>query len=756
MKDNLNDRINFIIICLFDLVILFSVAWIFSPCKGYPAVNVDGRLDEPEWEHAQKFTQFVVIEPLTLEKPGLSTKALVFSTPAGLSVGFICEQPEDTRTHTITERDADKFNADSVTLMIDFNGDGQIAYEFSVSISNSYRDGTIINEKSFNYDWDSVWKHAVNEDRNNWSVEILLPWSIVSMGGSPGEQQRIGVCFQRRLQSTDQVYAFPAVSSDRPHFISQFAGIEVTTYSSQELEIKPYARALGDLLSDSTSGKAGLDISWRPGQKTHLLATINPDFGYVESDDLVIDFSAYEIRYTEKRPFFTEDQEVFSSRFGLENMLYTRRIGGASDKDGKVSDIEAALKIVGSTGAINYGAFAAQEADDAGRSFYAGRILFPADNWSVGALTTYTERSFLDRTALVNGLDYELNLGHSFRWEGRLVGSKIKTDNNSTDGFGIFNDFGYAIQDRWFFTARVQHFDDTIDLNDMGFMFRNDILVRNFTVRYNRTGFPEDSRIASVSWRLNAHSNRNTAGYRFPLGISLRRNEKMRSGSELDAEISFDTSGYDDMISRNHGNVWLNERWSGRLSYNTQRRGMWSKSISMELFQEGYDGWAAQLTSDVTWYPSEKLNISLSLNPQRSNDWLKWVMEEQLGSFSKDEVNASIGMNFFPAESHEIRLKTQWYTVNAKAEQSYYIGPNGRLAEDNAPIKDFAATSFALQFRYHYEIAPMSDLYICYSRGGYDYIEDHDQGTLSLMGESTELRDSDQILVKLSYRFKLI
>ena len=330
--------------CIFKVVLFFFVVRIFLPCEGSAAINVDGRLNEPEWADAQRFTEFVVVDPLTLEKPDLSTEALVLSTPEGLSVGFICEQPDDeTRTRTMTERDARSFNSDSISLMIDFNGDGQIAYEFSVSITDSYRDGTITRETSFNYDWDGVWSHAVNEEQDRWTVEILLPWSIVSMRGSKGEKRRIGVCFQRQLQSKDELYAFPAVSTDRHLFVSEFERIEVAMYSFQDLEIEPYVTALGDLLNDSTIGKAGLDILWKPRQNIHLLATVNPEFGYVESDDLVIDFSAYEVSYTEKRPFFTEDQDVFGSRFSRENLFYTRRIGAASDKDGKVSDIEAAL-----------------------------------------------------------------------------------------------------------------------------------------------------------------------------------------------------------------------------------------------------------------------------------------------------------------------------------------------------------------------------------------------------------------------------
>lgn len=753
----LNNGIDFIAEYFFIVAVMFVVSLSFTPHEAHASIDVDGRLDESEWADAQKFSKFVVVDPLTMEKPGLETEALVLSTPEGLAIGFICEQPGDeNRTRTITKRDATSFDADSVSFMIDFNDDGEMAYEFSVSISDSYRDGTITHENEFTYDWDGVWKHAVNEEQDQWTVEILLPWSIATMKGGSGEKRRIGICFQRQLQSTNEKYAFPAVSSDRPLFVSEFSRIEIEKYSSQDLEVKPYATALGDLLDDKTSGKAGLDILWKPNQKIHLLATVNPDFGYVESDDLVIDFSAYEVMYTEKRPFFTEDQSVFDCKFGLENIFYTRRIGAASDKDGEASDIETAFKMVGSTGAINFGVFGAEEADDAGRSFYAGRLVYLKKNWSVGALSTYVERPFQDRTALVNNLDYELSLGNSMRWGGRLIWSRIKTGEDNSKGFGLFNQLEYSIEDRWFFDVRVQHFDDSIDFNDMGFMRRNNIVVRNMTVKYNQTDFSEDSRTALVSWEFCTNINENTEGVRFPISSSFSRNEKMRSGSSLDAKISFDTNGYDDMISRSNGDVWLNKRWDGSLSYTTQRRGMWSKSISVEIFQEGYEDWAAGITSDITWYPNEKLNVNFSLNPEWSGDWLKWIDGKQLGSFSKDQVTATIGVYYFPAEDHEIQLRTQWYTVNAEAEQSYNIGDNGRLIADNALIKDFAATSFALQLRYRYEIAPMSDLYICYSRGGEDYIEGPEKGTLGLLGDSTTLRDSDQIMVKLSYRFKLI
>ena len=69
-----------------------------------------------------------------------------------------------------------------------------------------------------------------------------------------------------------------------------------------------------------------------------------------------------------------------------------------------------------------------------------------------------------------------------------------------------------------------------------------------------------------------------------------------------------------------------------------------------------------------------------------------------------------------------------------------------------ATFGDFSLANLGFQVRYRYELAPLSDLYVVYGRGGLD-----DQGIsrplAELLGDATSLRDDEQILVKLSYRF---
>jgi hypothetical protein len=90
-----------------------------APLIGHAELKVDGRLNETEWSQAQIFQNFKVVQPLTYNTPQWKTEARLLSLPEGLAVAFVCEQPEEARTRTISRRDADRFDADAVSLIID-------------------------------------------------------------------------------------------------------------------------------------------------------------------------------------------------------------------------------------------------------------------------------------------------------------------------------------------------------------------------------------------------------------------------------------------------------------------------------------------------------------------------------------------------------------------------------------------------------------------------------------------------------------
>jgi len=737
------------------LLLFLPVCFVF-PISGYGKIAVDGILDEPEWAGAQTVTDFVVIDPLTFDSPRLPTEVKVLSVQEGLAVGFVCSQPaEEPRTKTITQRDASRFDSDSIGVMVDFDATGQVAYEFSVSLTGSYRDGAITNESDFNYDWDGVWQHAVHETQDAWTAEILLPWSIVAMREGNGDTRQLGVSFQRVFQGNKETFGYPAASPERPQFVSNFARMDVAQYSEKEFYLLPYVTTLSDLKNDDSEAKAGVDVFWKPSGNFQLAATINPDFGQVESDDLVIDFSAIEVRFSDKRPFFTENQAMLDLRMPNRGyIIYTRRIGGPSDKDGSPSDIDGAVKLIGSAGSVDYGMLMAQEADQAGRTFWGGRLFYPADSWSVGTFTTYVDRPFLDRTALVNSIDYEIETDNLWRLQGQVLASRIdQGSEKDVSDFGAWYRFYYTPSDALQLEMDMAHWGKDLDISDMGYIMRTNLEELFLFGSWRQTDFPAASHAASVDWTLWSILRRNAEHTRLQSKVVFQRQEKLKSGSAVDFMLMLNTAGYDDLISRGNGLVWFDEKWSTDLSYTTQRRGAWRKSIALDIMQEGYDGWGASLNANATWYPSDKFNVYASLVPRWSNDWLIWLQDDQLASFSLEQITGEISPSWFPADRHEIRLKTQWIVLNAKTDQAFRTGPRGRLVPTDDAVNDFSMLNFGLQLRYRYEIAPLSDFDIVYSRGGLDRIENSDESLMELLNLSTSLRDSDQILLKLRYRF---
>jgi hypothetical protein len=749
------------------IISFFFLVLILLPCMVFASVKVDGHLDEPEWAGTQSFRDFALIDPMTLGTPPYATEARVLATKEGLAVAFICEQPGNIkRTRTVTSRDAMDFDSDSVTLLVDFDGTGKMAYEFSVSITGCYRDGMMSNLPFANSDWDTVWERAVYEEPERWTVEMLIPWSVVAMRDGDGKTRQIGMFFKRDVNETKQTFGFPGIGEMQANFMTKFAKIEIQSYTSQQLDVVPYITVLSDMVKKEVTGKAGLDVSWKLNNKFQLAATVNPDFGQVESDELVINFSAVETQFSDKRPFFTENQGIFNlsmpssgrgsgsgpGMMGGNQIIYTRRIGGPSDNMGQVSKIDGALKIIGSAGAVNYGVLAAKEDHEAERTFYAGRLVIPGNNWSIGGVSTYVERSFIHRTGMVNAVDYDLQFGGSWRWNGQFLGSRIKIYDDLTSGAAAWSSLEYSANKDQHYMISVSRYDDKFDMNDLGYLMRNNLEALNLSANWQMNNFTNESALSAFNFNLNGTLSRNTYGDNFPSTVNVFANLNMHSGSNVMLGANFNSPGFDDTISRGNGLVRLNKRLGGNVTYSTQRKGAWKESIGFRVSQEGINGWGGGIDADVTWYPTNNLNLDLRVSPNWSADWLLWVHGSQMGSFSRNQAAGELSANWFPAVGHEFRLKAQWATVNAEAEQSYHIGAGGRLIKDNEFMEDFAAVNFGLQFRYRYEIGPLSDLYVVYSRGGFDYIHNPEQSTLNMLGDSTKLRNSDQILFKIRYR----
>jgi Domain of unknown function (DUF5916) len=714
---------------------------------------IDGRADESAWQQAQVLRNFQRTQPYTLDAATVVTEARLLSTPQGIAFAFRCEQPADVpRIKPYTPRDRIR-NADRVNVMIDFDADGKTAYNFTVSLSDSIEDAIITSENQFSTDWDADWQHAVQEDAAGWSVEILLPWTIATMRGSDTPTREVAVYVDRVAASRNERSALPPVFYGNAVFVSGFQRMTIPQYRAQILDIFPYVSALYDIKNPGSEFRAGADLFWKPSGDFQLTATINPDFGQVESDELVVNFDAIETFYSDKRPFFTENQALFELRSQPDGvLLYTRRVGAASDDgSGLAADIDAALKLNGTAGALKYGTFLAQEAGEAGRSFGAARLMYMLDDSHVGALLTSVDRPALDRRADVMANDWRWQIRPGLRLEGQLLLSQIDQQGSSSNGSGGVLRLDMTPRDTLQHSAVLTHLDDKLDFNDAGYMPRNNFNRALWETVYKRNNLPADSAVAAVTWHAIGIYRANDDGDSLGAYGYLTRNDEYRDGGVLFHELRLDAAGYDDQITRGNGKVRRAPRQWYFVEYSSPRRGNWQYQLGAWTFQEGVSGRAFQIESQISYSFSDRLSLDGEINPRWSRDWLIWLEGDRLASYRRTQWDTALNLNWFPRARHELRAKLQWFAVDAHDARAWRIGPGGHLRPDGS-AENFSVNNFGVQLRYRYEIAPQSELYLVYSRGGYERRDRRDDSA-DLFADALSLRDADQVLAKIRYRF---
>ena len=737
-----------------------AVALGLAAGRASPEIAVDGRLDEPEWDRAQVFTDFRVTQPYTLGVPRHPTEVRMVGTPQGIAVGFRCVHPASTpRQKEQTPRDTDN-NGDRVNIYIDLDADAKVAYNVTIALAGSQQDATITNENLYNTDWDGDYLYAVRDLESEWFVEVLLPWTLASMKNPGTPKRTVGIVFDRVIADTQERSALEGKSFSRPRYLSEFPKVEIDQYQSSLFHVFPYASAASDWVAGQNDMKFGADILWKPSGSFQLTAALNPDFGQVEADQLVVNFDAIEVLFSDKRPFFAENQALFDVRLaGNDRLIYTRRIGGPRDDDpARAGEIDAAVKLNGTVGEFDFGLLSAVESDygdDIGRAFAAPRVRWSGGPWTVGYLGALTDRPYLDRTAQVHASDiiWRPDSRLSVQWQ--LLASHVEQANVASDGDGALLQASFTPSPDWQHLALLLHMSDDLDFNDLGFQERASLNRAFYSISRRFREFAESDRRAGVLWRTELELNQNDSGDSLVPYLNFYREAQQRSGALLTSKLELAGDGVDDLISRGNRNVNLDSRLVVlEQTYQSARIGKWRGYGRASLLQEGNDDVAFEAESKVEYFMRTDLNAALRVAMLWSRDWLIWLEDDLLASFRRSRATVAGDLNWFPAPNQELRLKLQWLGIDAHDATPFRIAPSGDLVESTDVVRDFQVNNFGLQIRYRWTFAPQSDFYVVYGRGGLEFEDDPaERGLGHLFSSAFDLRDSDQLIVKVRYRF---
>ena len=744
-----------------SLMRLLCLTLLLCSASAIAEIRIDGVLDEPEWQQAQRFDQFVAVQPLSGEPAPADRRAeaLMLSTPEGLLFAVRAWHPPDVpQTRTRIPRDG-RAAVDRFNVMIDFDADGRQGYDFTITTAGDIIDEVIRSENQFNSDWDGAWEHAVADVDGGTVAEWRIPWSIAPMRNSGAPRRTIAVYFDRVIAASNQRFAFPDASFMRPRFLSDFHRVEVDQYRQTQLAITPYGVLRRDQISGESDTEQGFDLFWKPSGDHQFALTVNPDFGQVESDALVVNFSAIETFFTDRRPFFTENQGYFDLGHPLGTLFYTRRVGGPLDDGSGAASIDAAVKANGSVGRFGYGLFAADEDGDAGRQSRLLRSTYDVDSLRLGLTHSRVERPFLERVAEVSSLDAVWQPGPRWRIRPLLSESRSETAGVEVRGRGAGLVADWDPDGPWRQEYIALYADDQLQLNDLGFQERNDFRYLEWETEYRQDALPEHSAWRSHAWEFELAYRENTAGERLRAAPTLQRRSSRRRGGDLFWLLRWQAPAVDDRLSRGNGSVPLQGGWQFYVEGDRPRRGdgrmawFWN----LEVFPNAVGGHSVYGGVQPRWHVGDRFDIDLGLYGVRRPDWLLWQQGREFASFHARQIELYSNLNWFPTERQELRIKLQAIAIDAELKQARRL-QGEQLVDSDAPVADFSLRNFGVQVRWRYKLGTLSDIYAVYGRGGFAFDElqaGEERSVSGILSDSLSLRDEDQLLLKIAYRFSL-
>jgi hypothetical protein len=458
-------------------------------------IIIDGELDDAQWSNALSIELDVVNSPWNNLPSPVKTTAKLIENGKFLYIAFIAYDPDPKKIQGfLTDRDK-TWLQDTVGIKLDTHNNRRLNYSFFVNPYGVQNDATY-NEITGqnNTSWDGLWYSFGKKTEQGYQVEMAIPYNILNFKAN-GQKKKWAIELVRIYpRDTSLRISHIPLERDNPCWLCQYPeaiGFE-NAEINQNLRLTPTLTASKNQTRDIYANnndpngdwatendvEAGLDLRWSINASNLLNATLNPDFSTVESDSGQLSVNTnFSLLYEEKRAFFLDNSDYFSSDFDL---VYTRNI----------ADPDYGAKLTGRINKHSYGAFITNDAETnillpgnlrstlmtLAKESHAGVLRYRYDynsDLTVGSIATL--RTADNYHNYVVGLDARYRLSESSAIKAQVLNSetlypKIVTHSSNPNN-DSFSDQAFKLN----FNHNSEYWQVDLDHQSIGFEFRADL-----------------------------------------------------------------------------------------------------------------------------------------------------------------------------------------------------------------------------------------------------------------------------------------
>ena len=497
-------------------------------------IKIDGNLDDNAWKSAMGFSgNFYQLQPDNGADASYRSDIYFAYDNKSLYIGALLHDPDpQSIPQELGDRDDFEINVDAFGIIIDTYNQGQSGFAYIVTAAGVQADASMTS-RNFDEDWDAVWNSEVRITDEGWVVEVEIPYAAIRF---PKKENPVwGINFRRNSKRLNEESAWNFVDLQVEGELNQSGQLQGLKGIKPPLRLSflPYFSVGGEYDTESSSFSrslaGGMDMKLGVSESFTLDMSLIPDFSQVQSDNVVLNLSPFEVRFNENRPFFTEGTELFNKG----RIFYSRRIGQnrGDVPDEELADNEEivefpattqlinATKLSGRTksntgigvfNAVTGNTYATIEMDTAMLSESGDTLARPRRKYLIEPITNFNvfvvDQSLKNNSyiGLINTnvirqgdfRDANVTLG-DFRFRDRTNTYSISGSAGLSQIFTVEDDerintqgfrsrlFLSKVSGKIQFNTGVQVESDTWDINDLGFMRRNNRVDYSGRIGYN-------------------------------------------------------------------------------------------------------------------------------------------------------------------------------------------------------------------------------------------------------------------------------
>ncbi len=729
--------------------------------RSYSNIKINGLADEEIWSKCPVASDFYQFQPINGKPSKFNTEVKICYDNSAIYIFARMYDPyPDSIPKELGVRDEQELNADYFNISINPFNDGIHEFVFAVTSSGIQLD---FKSTSGEYDetWDAVWQSAVNIDSLGWCAEIEIPHAAIRFPKTLGKPW--GVNFWRAHQRSQEISCWNKVDNSNSESGNQSGEITGFTsivpplrlsfmpYISMYLNHYPYNIVGKENMSTSING--GMDVKFGINESFTLDMTLIPDFGQVQSDEVVLNLTPFEIKYEDKRPFFTEATELFSKA----DLFYSRRIGSIPidyfNIQNKLSDKDSIVKNPIETQLINATKLSGRTAKGLGIGLFnaiSGNCYAEVQDkygnkrqMLTQALTNYNiivldqvfkKNSYVSlvntnayydkggRMANVSGTEFKLaNKNNSFAVFGNAALSEKFDSVNSNALSGFKTNISYGkISGRFKFSLTQSILSNHYDVNDLGFLEFNNSLQNTAVVNYNFYN-PFYKFMSLLNELRLDHSNQYMPYHFENFELKTTTTATLKDFSTLTVMLDLiPFENYDFFEPRIQGRYLRKSSswWVYTLfSSNIRKKVIWEANA-------GYLNGKGDFKDSFWWDAGPKFRFSnrfsISYNLSIDHEWhdigfaafdLTNTNHVYMGKRDVRRIENNIGLNYIFSKSVSLKLVSRHYWSTVDYQSFYDLQNDGSITPSafNQNLNN-SFNAFNVDFLFSWRFAPGSEL----------------------------------------------